>query len=223
MNAPPPRATLPAGWWQRVRHDLRGAIAPMRMAAQLLRGGRTQAAERDEALQVIERQIETLLAAIEDVGELLRVQAGSAVPRGPVQDANLLLDVVCGRGALLRTLAERKLSLRCEPCEAEALVGYDPLRVTALLEFLLMRAAAHASPGSELVLALRQGDGVSLHLGGASASLASDPELRHLLDTTAGGEEPSLRALLMRELLRADGIGLRCDGGGALVLRFDAR
>lgn len=222
MNTPP-RSTLPAGWWQRVRHDLRGALGPIRMATQLLRGGRMQPAEHDEALQVIDRQIETLLAAIEDVGELLRVQAGAAAGAASEQDANLLLDVVCGRSALVRGLAERKVGLRCEPCEAEALVGHDPLRVTALLEFLLLRAAAHSSPDSELVLALRQGDGISLRLDGASASLASDPELQHLLDAAGGDDEPSLRALLMREVLRGEQIELRSDGGGALELRFQAR
>lgn len=215
-----PDSPLPPGWWQRVRHDLRSAVAPMRMAVQLLRAGRVDAAEREEALQVIDRQVELLLAGVEDIGELLRVHSGNFKLEARREDANLLLDIVCGRGALMRTLAERRIALRCDPCEAEALVGHDAARVAAVLEFLLLRAAAHAAPGTELVLSLRQGEGVSLHLSGAAASLSGDAELQHLLDTGGRSEEPSLRALLMREFLRAGAIELQHEGEGTLALRF---
>jgi signal transduction histidine kinase len=203
-----------------VRHDLRGTVGPMRMAVQLLRMGKVDAVEREEALQVIDRQIEALLAAIEDVGELLRAENGGFVRDATHQDANLLLDIVCGRCALIRGLAERQLRLRCDPCEAEALVGHDPARVAALLEFLLLRAAAHAPPGSELLLSLRQGEATSVHVSGAGASLGSDPELLQLLDAADARDEPSLRALLMREILHAGAIELRQDGAGALSLQF---
>jgi hypothetical protein len=53
LNAPTPEGGLPAGWWRRVRHDLRSAIAPMRMAVQLLRaGGMRLQAEGDGALRL---------------------------------------------------------------------------------------------------------------------------------------------------------------------------
>jgi hypothetical protein len=194
----------------------------MRMAVQLLRTGMGDPAEREEALEVIDRQIDSLLAAVGDVGELLRAQAGHAAPDFAAHDANLLLDIVCGRGALIRALAERNISLRCEPCAVEALVGHDPARVSALLEFLLLRAAAHAPPGAELRLALRQGEAISLHVSGAAATLASDPELLHLQDAPAADEESTLRALLMREYLRAGALALHHDGDGALALRFRA-
>jgi signal transduction histidine kinase len=217
----PPRRELPPGWWQRVRHDLRGAVAPVRMAVQLLRSGRVDAAEREEALAVIDRQLEQLLAGIDDVGDLLRLQAGLPLLQHASQDANLLLDVVCGRGGLIRGLAERDLRLLCEPCESELAWPHDPARVAALLEFLLLRAAAHAPQEAELVLALRpEGNGAELLLEGAAASLAGDPELRFLLDEAVDGEEPGLRALLMREVLRGNGIVLRHAGDGALALRF---
>lgn len=205
-----------------MRHDLRGAIAPMRMAVQLLRDKRVEATEREQALQVIERQLEQLLAAAEDIGDLLRVQAGSLTLHSASQDANLLLDVLCGRGVLLRELAGHKLSLRCEPCAEEVTVAHDPLRVTSILEFLLMRMAAHAAPGGELLVSLRREGGASLLLSGASHSLAGDPELATLLGRGAVGEEASLRALLVRALLAAAAIELQEAGAGALRLRFNA-
>lgn len=190
------------------------------MAVQLLRDKRVEAAQREEALQVIERQLEQLLAAAEDIGDLLRVQAGALNLQSAPQDANLLLDVICGRGALLRELAGRRLSLRCQPCAEEVAVAHDPLRVASILEFLLMRMAAHAAPGEELLVSLQTGRGASLLLSGASHSLAGDPELATLLGRGAAGEEASLRALLVRALLAAAQIDLQEAGAGALRLRF---
>ena len=215
--------SLPPRWWQRVRHDLRGAIGPVRLAVQLLRGQRVDAAEREEALAVIERQVDQLLAEIDDVGELLRVQSG-AYAHAPVrQDANLLLDLVCGRGGLIRGLGNRQLRLLCEPCAREALVEHDPARVSALLEYLLLRIAVHAEAGGELKLALLQGDdGVELRLSGARASFADDEDIRYLVDGEAGGGEPATRALLMREALRAGQMQLAHAGEGAISLRFAA-
>jgi hypothetical protein len=220
LNAPSQDGGLPAGWWKRVRHDLRSSIAPMRMAVQLLRSGRVDAGEREEALQVLDRQLEALLATVEDVGDLMHVQGGGLVLQSAPQDANLLLDIVCGRGALVRELAARKLTLRCEPCASEAAVVHDPARLAALLEFLLLRMAAHAQPGGELVLGLRQDGAVTLHLAGAATTLAQDPELLFLQDIDAGQGEPTLRSLLMREVLRAGALELAGDGDGAMRLRF---
>jgi signal transduction histidine kinase len=215
----PPRRELPPGWWQRVRHDLRGAVAPVRMAVQLLRSGRVDAAEREEALAVIDRQLEQLLAGIDDVGDLLRLQAGLPLLQHATQDANLLLDVVCGRGGLIRGLAERDLRLLCEPCESELAWPHDPARVAALLEFLLLRAAAHSPAGSELRMALRRAeDGAELVISGAGAGLAQDPEIAYLLGDAGGGDDPGLRAILMREVLLGNAIEMRRADGDALSL-----
>jgi len=222
LNAPSQGGGPPAGWWRRVRHDLRSAIAPMRMAVQLLRAGRIDPAEREEALQVLDRQLEALLANVEDVGDLLHAQSGGLALQSTSQDANLLLDIVCGRGALVRELATRRLTLRCDPCESEAAVAHDPARLAALLEFLLLRMAAYAAPGGELLLGLRQDGGVSLHLSGAAPTLAQDTELLFLQDIDSGQGEPSLRAVLMRELLRAAALDLRGHDEGGLVLRLPA-
>jgi signal transduction histidine kinase len=220
LNAPDQEPGLPLDWWRRVRHDLRSAIAPVRMATQLLRGGRIDANEREEALQVIDRQLEQLLATAEDIGDLLQAQAGRLALQAEAQDANLLLDVVCGRGALVRELGTRKLQLRCEPCAQELPVVHDATRVAALLEFLLLRMAAHTPAGGELVLGLRPEEGGVLRLSGAGSGLAQNPELLFLQGIDGGNGEPGLRALMLRELLRASGMQLRAAGEGALELRF---
>jgi len=220
LNAPEHDQGLPGNWWKRVRHDLRSAIAPMRMAVQLLRGGRMEAAEREEALAVIDRQLEQLLAAVEDVGELLHAQGGTLALSSAPQDLNLLPDIVCGRGALVRELAARQLKLRCETCKEELAVPHDPVRLSALLEFLLMRMAAHTPAGGELLLEVDPKEGGSLRLSGADPAFARDAELLYLQGIDAGSGDPGLRALLMRQLLRAGAMELRGDGEGAVRLRF---
>jgi signal transduction histidine kinase len=193
----------------------------MRMATQLLRGGRVDEKEREEALQVLDRQLERLLETVEDIGDLLQVQGGTLALRSEPQDANLLLDVVCGRGALVRELAARQLELHCSACERDLVVAHDPARVVALLEFLLMRMAAHSSPGAELRVSLQPDRNGWLRLSGANASLARDSELLYLQGIDGGGE-PGLRALLLRQLLRASGMELRLDGEGGIELHFPA-
>ena len=195
----------------------------MRMAVQLLRAGRVEPGEREEALQVLDRQLEQLLATVEDVGDLMQLQGGALTLQSAIQDLNLLPDIVCGRGSLVRELTGRKLQLRCEPCASELAVAHDPLRLSSLLEFLLLRMAAHAPAGSELVLSVLHEDAPALRLSGASASLARDPELLYLRGIDAGDGEPGLRAMLMRQLLRASGTRLHADGDGAvrLVLAAD--
>jgi hypothetical protein len=221
LNTPEPPGGLPPDWWQRVRHDLRGAVSPARMAVQLLRSGRVDPADREEALAVIDRQLEQLLAGIDDVGDLLRVQAGLPLLQPASHDANLLFDVVCGRGGVMRGLAARELRLHCEPCDSELPWRHDPVRVAGLLEYLLMRLAAHAAIGSELRMDLRRAGGaVELSMSGAGAGLAQDAELAFLLGEGAPDADPALRVLLMREVLRGNGIAIRRGGDGALVLEL---
>jgi hypothetical protein len=59
-----------------------------------------------------------------------------------------------------------------------------------------------------------------LHISGAGASLARDPDLLFLSGIESGLGEPGLRVLLMRQLLRASSMALREAGEGALELRF---
>lgn len=201
---------LPPHWWGRVAHDLRGPLGPMRMALQLLRAGRAEAGEREEALQVMERQLERLLMEIDDVGDLLRIHGGAPVQRPRVEDLNLLLDAVCGRGALRRALAERQQSLACEPAADELPAAHDASRLGVLFDFLLRKAAAHAPPGAELRIALREAGGRAVfELSGHGPGLETDPELAFLLGE-GGGDVARLgaRPVLLRALLRDGAAGL---------------
>jgi signal transduction histidine kinase len=106
---------VPSNWWVRLGHDLRGPVGPMRMAVQVLRGGRGSPDEQRDALVLLDRQIDRLLGEIDDAADLVRARNGLPLVRARPGDLNLVIDPISGRVGLLRLLAEREQSLSCEP------------------------------------------------------------------------------------------------------------
>lgn len=199
---------LPAEWWLRISHDLREPISPMRIAVQLLKSGHAGQMGREDALQMIDRQIDRMLAKIEDFTEVLRLNAGTFAVNLAAADLNLVVDIVCARGALLRDLDQKQIVLRCVPAESAIIAKHDPSRVAALLEFLIRKSAEHAPPGCTLTLGLRRDTGRAyLSITGAGPSLATDPDMVHV-----AGIEPSMigdleaRPILMHEIARLNDI-----------------
>lgn len=219
-SAPPPASGddalgIPAGWWSRIGHDLRGPVGPMRMVVQMLRSGRGNAGERQEALALLDRQIDRLLAEIDDVADLVRLRNGVAIVRSQRADLNLVLDPVAGRSSLLRCLAERDQALVCVPSERELQADYDASRLCMLLDFVLRKAAAHSVPGARLELALRETDGgAEFSISGFGATLFGDPELAWLRgDAVVDPDELGARPILLREVVRQSAATLSADPG----------
>lgn len=197
----------------------------MRLAVQLLKGGRVHGPERDEALQLLERQIDALLGGIDDLGDLLRVNGGAFALRPTRQDANLLLELVGGRASLTRALTEKRQDLRFVAAPRELTLEHDPARVAALLAFLLRRLSERASVGALLQLEVAQeSTGVVVHVSGATESLGGDPDLSYVLDLVGTAQtEPRVEALLMRQVARLASIEFAVERPGRVTLRFPAR
>jgi hypothetical protein len=207
MNVPTetPRsiAGIPAEWWLRLAHDLRGPVAPMRMAVQMMRGGWVSAGDQEEALRMIDRQMDSLLSSIEDVGELMRLNAGAFSFQPQDADLGATLERVAGRAALERWLEERQKRLAVEAPPEPVRALHDPQRLASLLEFLVRKAAQHAATGQLLVLGLRRHASTaywSLH--GSSPTLGADPEIRLLAGESDALEDCEARVLVMREIAR---------------------
>jgi len=207
VNLPPDNscstAGIPADWWLRLAHDLRGPVAPMRMAVQMMRGGWVSAGDQEEALRMIDRQMDSLLASIEDVGELMRLNAGAFSFQPQDADLGAVLDRVAGRASLERWLDERQKRLATEIPEEPVRALHDPQRLLALLDFLVRKAAQHAASGQLLVLGLRRHESMaywSLH--GSSPTLGKDPEIRLLAGESDALDECEARVLVMREVAR---------------------
>jgi signal transduction histidine kinase len=207
-SAEPGLARLPAEWWLRVGHDLRGSIAPMRMAVQLLKTGRVAESDREDALQLIDRQIDALVASVDDLSDLLRLSAGTLALGNAPNDLNLILDAVCGRGALTRALQDRRQTLECIPLSTALIAEHDPLRLAALVEFLVRKSSEHAGPDVSVSLEVRRDAGRARFLIGGGKSLAVDPDLAYVAGAASAGngEAPSTKAILMREIARLNGL-----------------
>ncbi|MFA6985953.1 MAG: histidine kinase dimerization/phospho-acceptor domain-containing protein [Arenimonas sp.] len=206
--AGPEVGALPTEWWSHLGHDLRSSIAPMRMAVQLLQSGRIAAADQADALQVIDRQLDSLLTSIDDLSDLLRLNAGKRVVNPAPNDLNLLLDIVSGRGSLLKRLEARHQSLSCVPVDAPVITNHDPARLVALLEYLIGKSAECAAPGAVLTLELcRQGGQAQMRITGAGPLLAIDPDVRNVTGAAPiSADTAGIKSLLMREYARLSAI-----------------
>jgi hypothetical protein len=174
----------------------------MRMAVQLLRAGRIEAASARKRCRCSTASSSSCSPTVEDVGDLMQRRPAPALQAAP-QDANLLLDIVCGRGALVRELGTRKLTLRCEPCAPKLAVAHDPGAAGGLAG---IPAAAHGRacrPGGELVLGCARTDGVTLQPGGRRRDAGAGPGTAVPAGHRRRRRRAGLRSLLMREVLRA--------------------
>ena len=228
MNPKPAIASgleVPPEWWSRLGHDLRGPISPMRMGLQMLKSGRASAAEQKEAVQLIDCQVDQLLASIEDISELLRMNAPGFALSFAVDDLNLVIDSLSGRSSLRRTLEGRGQQLQCSAAAGTVSAQHDPQRLVLLLEYLIARAAVRAAPGATLRLLLRGGPAeAEFQLSGASGPLSDDPDLAHVAGSDMSHcEERQARALRMREIVRLSGAVVELSGDGAWSLRLPAR
>lgn len=222
VPAPPPGDDglgLPSGWWSRIGHDLRGPVGPMRMAVQMLRSGRGSEQERQDALLLLDRQIDRLLSEIDDVADLVRLRSSVPIVRLRCADLNLVLDAVAGRASLLRCLGENEQSLALVPDQRDLQAEHDASRLCAMLEFLLRKAAAHAARGARLELALRETDGgAEFRVTGFGATLFADPELAWLCgEPVADPEQLGARPILLREVARQSAATLVADPASAAI------
>lgn len=216
-------ADTQARWWMRVGHDLRGPINPMRMAVQLLKGGRVPAAEQLEAVRLIDRQLDVLLEGVQDVSDLLRADAGELGLSARPNDLNLIVDLVSGRGSLMQCFADRRQQFHCVGTSEEVVVDHDPARLASLLEFLLRKASAHAPAGASLSLSLSHSeDQARFDIFGADATMLDDADVR-LLSGDAAGTETSVKAALMQRIAAASGARLLLEQEPACVSLFLAK
>jgi signal transduction histidine kinase len=200
MTRPPPVAP-PAHWWLRMSHDLRGPVAPIRMAVQMLRMGSMSPAEQAETLRLVDRQVDLLLANIDDMSELLRINAGTFEFKPGLADLGDCFEFLEGRSALMRQLKHGGVTLVTAPWPLPLMARHDPNRLVTVLEFLVSKVARHARSGAELRLSLAQEAGSAVwSIDADASSLVADPEVQYVLGNSSAVDECEGRALLVREL-----------------------
>jgi K+-sensing histidine kinase KdpD len=118
-------------WMDRLAHDLRGPLTPMLTAVYLLREARTSAAQRDELLAMMERQIQRLGGMIDEVSDLGRAEKGRLLGRVEPVDIELLVADVATR------LQATPPEVSFDPGARGARVDGDVLRMGQLFISLL--------------------------------------------------------------------------------------
>ena len=210
-----PLQGVPPRWWLRLGHDLRAPIAPMRMALQLLRSGQANSVDQQEALRVLDRQFEQLLANIDDMSNIARMNAGLFNPDMSPADLNLVLDIIGGKNGLAKSLAEKQQTLRCVPAESAVMAEHDTRRMAELVEYLIGRCARHSPAGTELTLLLDQVNDprrARLRIVGAGSSLLNDPEFGYVAALYAVDPvELEAKPIVMREIARLHRIAFLPD------------
>lgn len=205
MTRPPPEAP-PASWWLRMGHDLRGPIAPIRMAVQMLRMGPMNPSEHAETLKLIDRQVDLLLANIEDMSELLRINAGTFEFNPVCTDLGDCFEFLEGRSGLMRELRHAGTTLLAAPWSSPLLARHDPNRLVTVLEFFVSRFAKRARGGT-VRLSLAPGHGTAhWSIDADATSLADDAEVQYVLGNSLAVDECEGRALLVRELVALHGL-----------------
>lgn len=205
VDADPSPASV--DWTSRIAHDLRGPITPIRMAVQLLKGGRVSAAEQHEALRMIDRQLDQLLETVQDISDLIRAEAGHLPGNARPNDLNLVVDLLASRGGLQHQLAEKQQVLASQGTAEDLIATHDPARLARLLEYLVGKASVHARHGATLSLVLGvEEESARISLGGFEPSILGDADIAVVTGAPdAGLGEPGVRALLMRQFVLANG------------------
>lgn len=201
----------PASWWLRMGHDLRGPVAPIRMAVQILRMDSMDSSEQANCLKLLDRQLDLLLANIEDMSELLRINAGRFEFNPVTADLGDCFELLEGRSVLKRELELVGATLVTVPWPSPLVARHDPDRLATLLEFLVSRFARCGVRGGTVRLALAPGPGIALWTMEADVTgLADDTEFQYVLGNSSAVDNCEARALLARELVVLHGLQFLC-------------
>ena len=191
-------------------HELRTPMNGVLGMAQLLTGTKITDAQRVEYANVILRSGETLLALLNDILDLSRVEAGRlAISTSTFAPAVLVAEAL----EAFREPAVRKgLDLRTDPptMPTGLFVG-DPLRLRQMLSNYLSNAVKFTSAGSITVTVTEDCDAHDRTV------------LEFAVIDTGVGFAPDKRSLLFQPFSQLDGSATRQFGGSGLGLSIVAR
>jgi two-component system CheB/CheR fusion protein len=135
-------------------HELRNPLAPIRTAAELLRGDDTDSGRVDRARAIIVRQVEHMSALLDDLLDVSRITRGSFLLKKQIVDLDTLIDSAVE--AVQPVIDARGHTLRIERPTEPLLLEVDPNRISQVLSNLLTNAAKYTPAGGEITIAVRR-------------------------------------------------------------------
>ncbi|MFZ6655441.1 ATP-binding protein [Undibacterium sp. TJN19] len=212
-------------------HELRNPLAPIVTALQLMRLRGVDTARKERA--VIERQVQHLVALVDDLLDVSRVTQGKIELRKKVIEVG---EVVANAIETISPLIEGKLHHLTVDVAAEGLsVQADPARLRQVIANLLSNAAKYTEQGGQLrVAAWREGKDVVLTVSdnGIGISAAILPSIfdlfvqeRQALSRSQGGLGLGLAIARSMMALHGGSVEAYSDGlgmGSTFTLRLPA-
>jgi signal transduction histidine kinase/ActR/RegA family two-component response regulator len=169
-------------------HELRNPLAPLLSATQILQRAPLSPA-RDEALEIIKRQVWHMVRLIDDLVDVSSIAQGRVRLRKQQVDLALIIENAV---AAVRPLVDvRGHHLEVSLPEAPALLDADPTRLTQVLSNLLDNAAKYtAREGKIWLSAAVAGGRAVVHVRDTGVGIA--PAARHRVFQMFSREEHSL-------------------------------
>jgi signal transduction histidine kinase len=131
-------------------HELRGPLAPIRQAAQLLKVPTATPEQMRWAQEMIDRQVGVLALLLDDLLDTTRIKRGTlALRKRTVEVEPIIRQAVEMVRPLVQTRGH-KLDIELPP--AQQYIQADPLRVGQIVGNLLNNAAKYTNPGGHIRL-----------------------------------------------------------------------
>ena len=188
----------------RLSHELRTPLHAMNGFADLLADDRSLAGEPREMVLMVRQAGQHLLALVNDILDLSRIEAGRLVlNRGPLAVSRMLQDCV-GLVQQAAVAGRVALSLSVAPDVPDLVVG-DRLRVKQILLNLLANAVKFTPPGGAVSL-------------GVSMANAEEEVLRFAVVDSGSGIPEGKRHLLFQDFSQIEEADRRNSSGAGLGL-----
>jgi len=211
-------------WMGKWAHDLRGPLAPIQSALFLLRHSGSDANERDELFELIDRQMRRLTGMIDEIGDWVRADQGRLLTRSGPIDLALIVEASRGLGA-------NAVDVRYEGDAENACLEGDASRLANLLStFFWLVCVPHDNGGANgnrgtADIAVRDG---LVHLTGPlSPAIRAGSDIETLFtqpQVAPAGDGLGLRLLIASAIAKGHGgeLGTRPGEGDAVevVLRL---
>lgn len=173
-------------------HELRNPLAPIGMAAQILKIGAANPVRLQQTSEIIDRQVSHMTCLLDDLLDVSRVTGGMVVLSQDLHDMRAIVNDAVEQARPLINARTHSITLNMPDCDA-AVYG-DGTRLVQIVTNLLNNSAKYTSSGGEIVvtLDLREEEVVLTVL---DDGIGIDPGLLpHIFDLFTQGERSSDRS-----------------------------
>ena len=173
-------------------HELRNPLAPIGMAAKVLRFGQATPERVKQTCEIIDRQIAHMASLLDDLLDVSRVTHGRVVLAQELHDMRAIVRDAVEQARPLVDARRHQLSLAL-PAQAAQVIG-DSTRLVQIMTNLLNNATKYTPPGGSIALELTQ-DASMVQIVVRDNGIGIDAALLpHVFDLFVQGERSSDRA-----------------------------